>query len=142
MSESLTVQLNLLCHLLQYIPDTVPLPQQQSEIIYPFMDYTIDEEWLTNIESEEGVVNHDLGVTFADHVRQNDTVEHIITFHEHGSSLEAVVDIIEKYSTGLPSDPLSKWVEDLTHSALHVYSAVGKVSIASYIISDMPTLYT
>ena len=56
MPESLRAELNHLRHLLQHIPDSVPLPQQQSEIIYPFVDYAIDEEWLANIESE-GVVN-------------------------------------------------------------------------------------
>jgi hypothetical protein len=51
------------CTLLRHIPDSIPLPQP-SEIVYPFVGYTIDEHWLDIIESPEGVVNCDLEIIF------------------------------------------------------------------------------
>ena len=95
MAELFRDQLNDLRLLLRHIPDTIPLPLP-SEIVYPFVGYTIDEYWFDKIESEEGVVNRDLELAFADRVAQNDT-ERLISFHKCEPSLEAVVDVIEKY---------------------------------------------
>ncbi|KAF9507964.1 hypothetical protein BS47DRAFT_1384922 [Hydnum rufescens UP504] len=109
MSEPFRVQLSALQHLLQHILDSLTLPQQ-SEAVYPFA-HSIDQDWLEKIESEGGVVNHDLELAFADHIVQKDTLKRLITFHEHGPSLEGVIDVIEKYWDGHPNDPLAKWVE-------------------------------
>ena len=80
MAELFRDQLNDLRPLLRHIPDAIPLPLP-SEIVYPFVGYTIDEYWFDKIESEEGVVNRDLELAFADRVAQNDT-ERLISFHE------------------------------------------------------------
>ena len=130
MSEGFRVQLNDLRHLLRHVPHSLPLPQL-SEVVYPFANYTIDGDWLDRIESEEGVVDRDLEITFADRSIQEDSLEGLINFHEHGPSLE-VVDVIEKYWTGHASDPLAKWVEDITRSVLHVYSTEKKVGAYEY----------
>ncbi|KAF9520608.1 hypothetical protein BS47DRAFT_646687 [Hydnum rufescens UP504] len=110
MSEPFRVQLSALRHLLQHIPDSLTLPQQ-SEAVYPFAHYSIDQDWLEKIESEGGVVNRDLELAFADRIVQKDTLERLITFHERGPSLEGVIDVIEKYWDSHPNDPLAKWVE-------------------------------
>ncbi|KAF9507175.1 hypothetical protein BS47DRAFT_1366855 [Hydnum rufescens UP504] len=102
MSEPFRVQLSALQHL-QHILDSLTLPQQSEAVI--------DQDWLEKIESEGGVVNCDLELAFADHIVQKDTLERLITFHEHGPSLEGVIDVIEKYWDGHPNDPLAKWVE-------------------------------
>ncbi|KAF9502717.1 hypothetical protein BS47DRAFT_1356841 [Hydnum rufescens UP504] len=85
MSEPFRVQLSALQHLLQHIPDSLTLPQQ-SEAVYPFTHYSIDQDWLKKIESEGGVVNRDLELAFADRIVQKDTLGCLITFHEHGPS--------------------------------------------------------
>ena len=78
MSEPFQVQLNDLRHL-RHIPHSVPLPLQ-SEIVYPFANYTIDEDGLERIESEsaEGVVNCDLEIHFGDRIILEGTLERLM----------------------------------------------------------------
>ena len=60
---------------------------------YPFISYTPDPEWIDNIGSEAGALNHDLEllVPVEEHFPSQDFTC-LVRFHESGPTLEAIVN--------------------------------------------------
>ena len=77
--------------------------------------------------SEAGALNHDLEIIFplSDCLLTQDTTR-LILFHESGPSLEAVADVLEKFSR--PNNVLPKWIADLIASAEYVLKDTKMVS--------------
>src|SRR5260221_13425519 len=113
--------------LLKRLSTVVPPGKDSGTPSYPFLSYTPDPEWVEMTGSEAGALNHDLEIIFplSDCLLTQDTTR-LILFHESGPSLEAVADVLVKFSR--PNNVLPKWIADLIASAEYTLEVTKMVS--------------
>ena len=113
--------------LLKRLSTVVPPGKDSGTPSYPFLSYAPDPEWVETTGSEAGALNHDLEIIFppSDCLPTQDTT-HLILFQESGPTLEAMADILEKFSK--PDNVLPKWIADLKASAEYALRDIKTVS--------------
>jgi hypothetical protein len=84
---------------------------------YNFQNFSPDPDWIDIIGNVEGAVNRELEVRLGS--RANGPIE----FLERGPAVEALVDVLNRYTKEFPNDGLLKlWIDDALAGAVHTYS--------------------
>jgi hypothetical protein len=84
---------------------------------YNFAHFSLDPDWVEAIGSIEGAVNRELEVRLG--TRANGPIE----FVEWGPQVEALVGVLDHYSTQFPHDALlAAWIDDSLAGVIHTYS--------------------
>jgi hypothetical protein len=100
---------------LRGLPSSLAIAESISR--YNFTEFALDPDWVEAIGSVEGAVNHELEVRLG--TRANGPIE----FVERGPQVEALVGVLDHYSTRFPHDTLlAKWIDDALAGATHTYS--------------------
>ncbi|KAF8521681.1 hypothetical protein JB92DRAFT_2890137 [Gautieria morchelliformis] len=95
-----------------------PVAIAESFSRYNFTQFYLELDWVEAIGSVEGVVSGELKVRLG--TRVNGSIE----FVEQGSQVEALVGVLDHYSTRFPDDVrtyvlVAKWIDDALGGAIH-----------------------
>jgi hypothetical protein len=100
---------------LRGLPSSLAISESFSR--YNFAQFSLDPDWVDAIGSVQGAVNRELEVRLG--TRANGPIE----FVERGPQVEALVGVLDHYSTQFPDDILlATWIDDVLEGAIHTYS--------------------
>jgi hypothetical protein len=127
-TESREIKLKRLDLYLHGLPSSLAITESFSR--YNFAEFSLDPDWVENIGSVQGAVNRELEVRLGTHA--NGPIE----FVERGPQVEALVGVLDRYSTQFPDDILlATWIDDALAGAIHTYSkANAPVRVQVFII--------
>lgn len=108
--------------LLKNLPDSLPLKSAEDASIN-FLGFEPDPEWIDRIGTVEGAVNREIEVR----VGPRNNAEGTFKLTERGPGIEALADVLEKYTTEFPDDViLNKWVADSSRAAENAFRDAEK----------------
>ena len=100
---------------LRGLPSSLAISESFSH--YNFAQFSLDPDWVDAIGSVQGAVNRKLEVRLG--TCSNGPIE----FVERGPQVEALVGVLDHYSTQFPDDILlTTWIDDVLAGAIHTYS--------------------
>jgi hypothetical protein len=112
-----------LCDLLTRLPPC----RQSAGFVYPFEEFSVDDEWIELTGSVQGSENHSLEVAFGSRANAENAP---IEFKSNGPDLIAVLDVLSHAITGKAGENpiLIKLISDLKVAAVNAYKLAEVVS--------------
>jgi hypothetical protein len=110
---------------LRGLPSSLAITESISR--YNFTKFAPDPDWVEAIGSVEGAVNHELKLRLG--MRANGPIECL----EQGPPVEALVGVLDHYSTRFPHDTLlAKWIDNALAGATHILKSKHTCKHAIY----------